>query len=108
MWSFFGTGHGKGPHDGAGVVLKRYIQTAQLDINGPKLQCAGDVVGYLRKELSDRPKTIYGDRRHVNRTFWHVLKGDVLIGNMSMIVSPYLDANIYTLFALSAAWRLVS
>ena len=21
MWSFFGTGHGKGPHDGAGVVV---------------------------------------------------------------------------------------
>jgi hypothetical protein len=25
MWSFFGSGHRKGPHDGAGAVLKRYI-----------------------------------------------------------------------------------
>ena len=77
MWSFFGTGHGKGPHDGAGAVLKRYIRTAQLDINGLKLQCVAEVVSFLRKELSERPKTVYGDRRPVNRTFWHVLEGDV-------------------------------
>jgi hypothetical protein len=26
MWSFFGIGHGKRPHDGARVVLKRFIR----------------------------------------------------------------------------------
>jgi hypothetical protein len=26
MWSFFGTRDGKGPHDAAGVVLKRFIR----------------------------------------------------------------------------------
>jgi hypothetical protein len=29
-----------------------------LDINGLKLQCAEHVVGFLRKELSDRPNTV--------------------------------------------------
>ena len=27
--------------------------------------------------MSERPKTVYGDRRPVNRTFWLVLEGDV-------------------------------
>ena len=35
VWSFFGLGHGKGLHDGAGAVLKRYIGRAQLDPHGP-------------------------------------------------------------------------
>jgi hypothetical protein len=25
MWSFFGNGHGKGPHDGLGIVIKHFI-----------------------------------------------------------------------------------
>jgi len=25
-WNFFGNGHGKGPHDGASVVIKRFIR----------------------------------------------------------------------------------
>jgi hypothetical protein len=25
LWSFFGTSHGKGPHDGVGAVLKIFI-----------------------------------------------------------------------------------
>jgi hypothetical protein len=72
-----GTRNRKGLHDGVGSIFKRYIQTAQLDINGLKLQCAANVVGYLRKKLINRPKIVYGDRRPVNRTFWHVLERDV-------------------------------
>ena len=37
QWNFFGPSHGKGPHDGVGAVLKRYIQQAQLDVHGPQL-----------------------------------------------------------------------
>jgi hypothetical protein len=68
-WSFFGSGHGKGPHDGVGAVLKQYIRTAQLDINGPKLQCAADIVGFLREKLSHRPTTSYTERRPISRTY---------------------------------------
>lgn len=78
MWSFFGSGHGKGPHDGAGAVLKRYIRNAQLDVQGPRLQDALTVVAFLRTNLGERPKTSYsGDRRPVSRTFWHIIEDDV-------------------------------
>jgi hypothetical protein len=30
-------GHGKGPHDGIGVILKRFIKQAQLDATSLKL-----------------------------------------------------------------------
>jgi hypothetical protein len=35
---FFFALNGKGPHDGAGVVLKRFIWQVQLDVEGPQLQ----------------------------------------------------------------------
>jgi len=50
-WSFFNIGHGKRPHDGARVVLKRFIRKSQLDVNGPKLQNAKDVVTLLHTHL---------------------------------------------------------
>ena len=78
MWSFFGTGHGKGPHDGAGAVIKRYMRNAQLDMLGPRLQDAETVCQFLREKLSVRPESSYsGERRPVRRTFWHVLEEDV-------------------------------
>jgi len=43
-WNFFGDGHGKGPHDGVGVVIKRLIQNEQLDANGGKLQNASSII----------------------------------------------------------------
>jgi len=46
-WSFFSIRHGKRPHDGARVVLKRFLRKSQLDVNGPKLQNAKDVVTLL-------------------------------------------------------------
>ncbi len=33
VWSYFGSGHGKGVHDMAGVVLKQEIQKEQLTMN---------------------------------------------------------------------------
>jgi hypothetical protein len=38
LWSFFGYGHGKGPRDGVGIVLKRFIRQVQLDVEGLQLQ----------------------------------------------------------------------
>jgi hypothetical protein len=45
-WNFFGSGHGKGLHDDAGVVIKRLIRKEQLDANGGKLQNAKEVVQF--------------------------------------------------------------
>lgn len=78
-WSFFGTGHGKGPHDGAGAVLKCYIRQSELDIKGPQLQNAQQVVDFLRLKLPYSPDTSYSrDQRHVNRVFWHIGVMDIL------------------------------
>jgi hypothetical protein len=40
MWSLFGFGHGKGLHNGIGVILKHLIWQAQLDVESLELQNA--------------------------------------------------------------------
>jgi hypothetical protein len=78
QWNFFGSGHSKGPHDGAGAVLIRYIRQAQLDVHGPELQNAKQVVDSLHSKLLARSETSYaGATRSVNRSFWYVLESDV-------------------------------
>lgn len=47
MWSFFGAGHGKGEHDGMGVVVKHWLAHNQLDRKGMPLNDVGDVVKLL-------------------------------------------------------------
>ncbi len=62
-WNFFGSGHGKGLHDGAGVVIKRLIRKEQPDANGAKLQNAKEVVQFLHEHLSKRLETSYSSAR---------------------------------------------
>ncbi len=77
MWSFFGIGHGKGPHDGARVVLKRYLQQAQLDATSPKFHNVEDVA-FLREHLNTQLETLYtGKMKQITRVFWHVKIIDV-------------------------------
>jgi hypothetical protein len=45
LWSYFGSGHGKGVHDGAGAVLKQPIRKEQMKMETPKLQIAADMPG---------------------------------------------------------------
>ncbi len=59
MWNFFGLNHGKGPHNGASVVIKIFIQHEQLNSYGTKLQNVANVVGFLRANISNRPKSSY-------------------------------------------------
>lgn len=37
FWSFFGSGHDKGSHDGTRVIIKRLLQKEQLNVHGVKL-----------------------------------------------------------------------
>ncbi len=77
-WNFFGYGHGKGLHDGAGVAIKRLIQKEQLDANGAKLQNAKEVVQFLHEHLSKRLKTSYSSaRRPLWKVFWLVKEEEV-------------------------------
>ncbi len=78
LWNFFGSSHGKGLHNGVGIVLKWFIWQVQLDVHGPNLQNAIDVVDLLHNHLSSRPKFSYSkERRIINRHFWHVKLEDV-------------------------------
>jgi hypothetical protein len=78
MWNFFGTRHGKRHHDGVMVVLKRFFKKFQLNVNGPKLQNAEDVVNLLHIHLSSWSKISYkGEKKLVTRVFWHVKTIDV-------------------------------
>jgi hypothetical protein len=73
LWNFFGSGHGKGPHDGAGAVVKSFIRREQLKPDGRRLQCAQDVVDFLAEKLSYRPETSYsGKQKPLRRFFWHI------------------------------------
>jgi hypothetical protein len=58
-WNFFSIGHGKGPHDGAWVVIKRLLCRKQLNVHGAKLQNAKEVVMFLQKHLSTKLKSTY-------------------------------------------------
>ena len=78
LWSFFGSGHGKGPHDGAGAVVKCFIRREQLKSDGWRLQNAATVVEFLKQKLSARPESSYlGRRKPMRREFWEVSREDV-------------------------------
>ena len=55
-WNYFGSGHGKGKHDGAGAVIKRALTAEQLDVNGACLQNAHDVVEWLTWKMGEDGK----------------------------------------------------
>jgi hypothetical protein len=63
MWSFFGSGHGKGPHDGEGMMIKRFLWREQLNVHGEKLQNVEEVVDFLCKNLYERLETSYTNVR---------------------------------------------
>jgi len=37
IWNYFGSGHGKGEHDGAWAVIKQTLTQKQLNVNGKQL-----------------------------------------------------------------------
>ncbi len=57
--SLFGNGHGKGAHDGVRVVVKKFFQREQLNVEGVKLQNVEEVVAFLHDKLSNQLKSSY-------------------------------------------------
>lgn len=69
-WHYWGSGHGKGPHDGAGACVKQSIRKEQLRPGSRKLHGAADVVEYLKSSM-DRPNGAYAAaKRVVERNFF--------------------------------------
>jgi hypothetical protein len=48
LWIFFGLGHGKGEHDGVGVIAKKKFQIEQLRLNATPFQNAQDAMKFLK------------------------------------------------------------
>ena len=76
-WNFWGSGHGKGPHDGASACLKQGLRKEQLKVNATKLHNALDVVLFLRSSMNQPHAAYPGARREVDRNF-------ILIGKMEV------------------------
>ena len=77
-WNFFCLGHGKGEHDGAGFFIKRALNHEQLKQHSIHLNCAGEVVSFLRMYLSTGATAMYDkQKREVNRVFWEVKLNDI-------------------------------
>lgn len=66
-WHFNGTGHGKGPHDGAGAVVKQVLRRVQ--IARVKLDHANDVVAYLREYFNREHAAYAAAKGQVKRVF---------------------------------------
>jgi hypothetical protein len=54
LWSFFGSSHGKGPHDGVRAMIKRFLCRKQLNPQAKKLQNVEEVVEFLHERLSSK------------------------------------------------------
>jgi hypothetical protein len=52
LWNFFGSGRGKGEHDGVGAIAKRKLWKEQLRLNATPFQNAWNVVKLLIKSFA--------------------------------------------------------
>ena len=77
QWNYWGSGHGKGPHDGAGACLKRALRKEQLKPYGARLQNATDVVDFLKSSMNKEHAAYAGARREVIRHFHDIKENDV-------------------------------
>jgi len=78
MWFFFGSDHGKGPHDKVGVVVKRFLRCEQFNAHVDKLTNVEKVVSFFCKELFYRPESSYTSKRKpFHQLFWHNKSIDV-------------------------------
>jgi hypothetical protein len=47
VWSYFGSGHGKGIHDGVNAALKQDIRNEEMRMDGERLQNVANVMAFL-------------------------------------------------------------
>ena len=73
VWSYFGSGHGKGVHDGAGAMLKCALRREEMNFQSrTRLQSAADVVNFCNcKELEEH--RAYGRARRSVIRYFHLI-----------------------------------
>ena len=70
VWSFFGSGHGKGLHDGAGAMLKCAIHTEEMNFGSKtKLQNTADDVSFCNCNELEEHRAYTKARRSLIRYF---------------------------------------
>ena len=78
VWSYFGSGHGKGLHDGAGAMLKCAIRSEEMNFESrTRLQKAADVVDFCNRKESEEHRAYGKARRTVIRYFHLIGANDV-------------------------------
>ena len=73
--NYFGSGHGKGEHDGAGAVIKRALTHEQLKVDGATLNNAASLVEFLT--VMSKRKSDWSSLNKVDKVFWEIKVGDV-------------------------------
>jgi hypothetical protein len=77
-WHYWGTGQGKGPHDGVGAFLKQFIQKEQLKANGVILHNASiNVVNFLKANMSLLHAAYAIAKQQLQRVFLEIKARDV-------------------------------
>ena len=61
-WIFFRSSHGKGEHDGAGVVIKRALTHEQQKADGVHINCGAHVVNFLITNMSTSATGVYSSQ----------------------------------------------
>lgn len=69
LWSFYGSGHGKGEWDGAGAVVKRALRSEQLLNPHRRLQTAEDCVHFLDATMAGAVPSRRGGMRFLVFSF---------------------------------------
>lgn len=52
VWSFFGSGHGKGEHDGAKACIKHALRKCKMNYKGVRINNAHDVVEWCKRHFT--------------------------------------------------------
>ena len=83
QWNWFGSGHGKGRWDGAGVHVKQALRAEQVKPQGLKLHCASFVVQFLRTHITREYVGYRGAKKAVSRHFYDIT--EVAVNLMSSL-----------------------
>ncbi len=73
VWSYFGSGHGKGIHDGVNVALKQDIRNEEMGMDGERLHNVTDVMAFCEQKQNEQHVAYPNIRRDVIRYF-HLMK----------------------------------
>ena len=78
VWSYFGSGHSKRTHDGAGAMLKCAIRREEMNFKShTKLQSAADVVDFCNCKEQEEHHA-YGKARRSLIRYFHLIKADAV------------------------------